>query len=352
MRSPRSRLFLAVVLTAVAIAPLGCGKTPKTVATSWPKVERERVVPEPPRDPVWPLTGLDAPSEDAMESRVVSVKIENSAEARPQTGLDQADIVYETLTEGGITRFNALYHSRSPKVVGPVRSARISDIFIVPQYGALFAHVGGNWGVTNRIKRGKLHDIDQYFNPAPYWRSRDRSAPHNMYMDIAKGRAHGIKARKYPATKELRPFTFVKPGESADASVPSAAALTVPFDDDNKVRWVYDAGSRTYARSINGKPHVDKGSGKQYRTRNIVVMWAKTQGAGKRDVAGSETLEITLSGTGRVSIFRDGRRFDGMWEADLKRPPRFVTEDGQVLRLTPGNSWVEVIPTDYNIIMG
>lgn len=346
----RSRVPAALALAALAVcavAQTGC-KAPKVIDSVWPKAVSERVVPRPAGPPRWPLTGLDAPSAEAAALRIVSVKIENSPPARPQSGLDQADVVYETVTEGGITRFNALFQSRTPKIVGPVRSARPSDFYVISQYHVLFAHCGGESNVQRALAdKTKYEDLDQFFSPAPYWRSRDRSAPHNMYTDIARLRAEGRK-KGFAASREVRGLAFVR---NAAPATPTVTLLTVPFAVGNKVTWRWDAASKTYARSINGKAHVDKVSRKQYRARNLVVMWTQVRPRSHRDAAGSPTVEIVMGGTGRVSVFRDGQRFDGTWEAGASTPPVFRAANGQTIKLSPGVTWFQVIENSQNITM-
>lgn len=346
----RSRVLASVAAAVlfVSIASLSGCKAAGVIDSVWPKAVSERAVAKPTGPSRWPLTGLEAPSAEAVLTRVVSVKIENSRPARPQSGLDQADVVYETVTEGGITRFNALFQSRAPKVVGPVRSARPSDFYVVPQYHALFAHCGGESNVqTTLADRRKYDDLDQFFSPAPYWRSRDRPAPHNMYTDIARLRAEGRK-KGFAAAKEIKGLAF---GPASAATAPGITLLTVPFALDNKVSWRWDAKSRTYARSINGKPHIDRVSKKQYHARNVVVMWAQVVGRSHTDAAGTPTVEIVMAGSGRVSVFRDGRRYDGTWEAGLTGPPAFRATDGHTIKLAPGVTWFQVIENSRNIVM-
>jgi len=348
MRSRTLAVAFATTLIAALVPLSGC-QAPKVIESVWPKAVSERSVPKPAGPPRWPLTGLAAPSLDAARLRVVSVKIENSTPARPQSGLDQADVVYETVTEGGITRFNALYQSRAPKVVGPVRSARVSDFYIVPQYHALFAHVGGESNVMKVFAdRKKYSDMDQFFNPSPYWRSHDRSAPHNTYADVTRIRGEAVRKRKYAAMLEIKGLAF---SLASSAATPTITQLTVPFAPDNKVVWRYDAKSGTYLRSINGKAHVDKTSRKQYRATNVVVLWTQVRGRSRRDAAGSSTVEIVLSGTGRASVFRNGQRYDGTWEAGLDAPPTFRAANGPAIKLAPGNTWFQVIANDQNIVM-
>ena len=348
--TPRTRpVALILIAAAAALALAGCGPKVTTIDSAWPQANAERTVPKPPGPPRWPLTGIDAPDEAATLVRVVCVKIENSPAARPQLGLDKADLVYETVTEGGITRFNALFHSQVAPAVAPVRSARWSDTYIVPQYRALFAHCGGSPDVMAALKKAKnIDDMDQFYNPASYWRMPERSAPHDLALDVAKLREAATEKRGYDATMSVRPFTFDRTAAPTTASI---SAVTIPFSDANIASWVYDGATGKYMRSVNGKPHVDKGSGQQYAARNVVVMWAQVKNTLSQGTHGKPTLNIILNGSGRVTIFRNGTRFDGKWEAGAGSPPMFKGSDGEILRLSPGITWFQVIANNQNITM-
>jgi len=346
MSRPRAiACSLVALLTLVAVS--GC-TAPKVIESAWPKATAERSVPRPAGSVRWPLTGLPAPSPEAITVRVVSVKIENSPAARPQTGLDKADVVYETVTEGGITRFNALFQSQTPPTVGPVRSARPSDFAIVPQYMALFAHCGGDAAVRTELKnRSLFDDMDQFFNPGPYRRDKSRPAPHNLYLNIAQLRVAAVQNRGYEPTATVTGLAFAK---TSVVSSPSVTQVTVPFSSSNVVTWKYSAATGVYARAINGKSHVDKASGKQYTARNVVVLWALTK---KYAAAGatSQVLEIQLTGTGRATVFRNGQRIDGTWRASATTPPVLRDGSGAVIELAAGNTWFQVIGNDQNISM-
>ncbi len=345
MSSRRVSFAMAIVLAAASIATAGC-KASAVIESVWPHASAERSVPKPPAPPRWPLTGLDAPDVASTVTRIVSVKIENSPPARPQSGLDEADVVYETVTEGGITRFNAMFQSHSPTVVGPVRSARLSDLHILPQYHAIFAHCGGDPDVRKELAdRKRFDDLDQFFNPIAFWRSTTRSAPHNLMTDINKLRTQGIVARKYEPTLTVPGFTFRKAPPSQG---PTATVIAVPFAPGNVASWRYDPSSRRYARSINGKPHADAVSQRQYSAANVVVIWARISTA-KITGHGAAFLEIVLTGTGRSSVFRDGRRLDGTWTAGVGSPPVFKAADGSVIKLAPGNTWFQVIANTQDI---
>ncbi|HEY5517892.1 MAG TPA: DUF3048 domain-containing protein [Coriobacteriia bacterium] len=335
---------LALALVASVSALAGC-KGSTTIESLWPAASTERVVPKPAGTPRWPLTGLEAPSFDATTIRVVSVKIENHSGARPQSGLDKADVVYEVISEGGITRFHALFQSQVPKVVGPVRSCRPPDLFLIQQYHSLLAHVGGPKSVRTILASDKTryNDMDQFFNPAAYWRVSTRSAPHNMYMDITKLRGFATTKRGYPASETVTGFEFAR---ASSAATPTVTQLTVPVSASTKSSWRYDPATRTYARSINGTAHKDAVTGKQLTSRNVIVMWANiTPYPG--DTHG--VVQIALTGSGRVSVFIGGQRVDGTWEAGTDAPPRFKDASGAPIKLDPGNTWIQVIGTTQNI---
>jgi hypothetical protein len=341
----------AIVTLSAALAAgallfaTGC-EAGNAVVSAWPLATSERAVPRPPAPPRWPLTGLEAGNVDETLVRVVSVKIENSPPARPQSGLDLADVVYETITEGGVTRFNALFHSAAPKSAGPVRSARWSDTYIVPQYLALFSHCGGKTSLQKELRNKRYSDMDQFFNPAPYVRASDRSAPHNLYVDVGKLREDAIAKRGYAATAQIRGFEFDR---SEKLTTPTVTLLTVPFNPDNKVSWSFDAASKKYLRSINGKPHKDRVSDRQYSARNVVVLWARTLPRPEKDVAGTPVVEIVLTGNGQAAVFRDGQRLDGRWETQGDAPPVFKTGDGKAIKLAPGVTWFQVIASDQDV---
>ncbi|MDZ4177782.1 MAG: DUF3048 domain-containing protein [Coriobacteriia bacterium] len=342
-----SRLFsrLPHVLLAILVSVIaaGCSAEEVAVTSPWPVAQAERVIDKPAPPPIWPLTGLAA-SDSALPTarRIVSVKVENSPAARPQSGLQLADVVYESITEGGITRFNCMFHSQIPETVGPVRSARFSDVKLVPQYAPLFAFSGANSRVNAAIRSAGLQNLSQDAGISNgYSRVRSRPAPHNLYLDLGKIREEGVK-RGFPATQELRRLNFER-GVSNPGALP-AAGISIPFSTANRVEWTYDAAADAYVRANNGSVHKDALTGEQLRATNVVVMWAKatpTQPAG--------TYDIALTGSNRVSVFRNGQRIDGTWNAAADSPPTFSAADGSPVRLSPGNTWFQVVSTEVNI---
>ncbi|MBN2823226.1 MAG: DUF3048 domain-containing protein [Coriobacteriia bacterium] len=341
------RVLGVVALCSVLLVPAGCkGDDSPGVVSHWPEATTERTVSKPVEPPRWPLTGLDAPSEEAISQRIISVKIENSPAARPQTNLQLADVVYESVTEGGITRFNALFQSNTPDKLGPVRSARLSDIYIVPQYDALFVFSGSSSSVSSRIKSASIANLSEDAGVTyPFYRGTDRARPHNLYVVLEKVREEAEK-RGMTTTQTVNGLAFDQRAIEASTAV---TEISIPFSSANSVVWTYDAASGRYLRVNNGAKHTDNGTGEQISARNVVVIWAKHNVASK-DVVGSTTYEIVLSGSGRASVFHDGMRIDGTWEAGTDAPPVFKADDGTQIKLAPGNTWMQVVQPSVNIV--
>lgn len=343
----RSLAAALAVLLAFALFASGCTKKSVEVTSAWPIAISERSVPQPAEPVVWPLTGKPGPDAASIARRPLSVKIENSPSARPQSGLNQADVVYETLAEGGITRFNCVFHSSVPKTVGPVRSARLSDLWVVPQYHGLFFFSGASTSVNAAVRRAKLPNLSEDAGVSfPYFRSAQRSAPHNLYLDTKKAFQEATK-RKMAIVAQVPRLQFA--ARSATAT-PTISSIFIPFSQANTVDWDYDATKRAYLRKNNGKKHLDAMTDNQVAAKNVVVMWVKYIPI-SHDKVGSVTYDVALGGSGRVSVFAGGQRTDGTWSATRDTPPRFKDASGKTIKLAPGNTWFQVIPLSVNITM-
>lgn len=342
---PRRTTMIASIFL-VAFLLTGCQKPITQVTSPWPVADAERKTPQPPVSPRWPYTGMEATDADGPQRRPLSIKIENSNVSRPQVGLNSADVVYETIVEGGITRFNCIFHSKVPKTVGPVRSARLSDQWIVPQYDGLLYFSGRSASVGRVLAKHKIPDLEHGKASAAYYRVRDRAAPHNLFMDTTKAYSVAQK-RNYRVTSNAKPLQYDR---RAVVATPTITEIRIPFSQANRVEWRYNAENRLYRRSNNGSVHRDKATGNAVTARNVVVMWAKYTQA-TNDMVGSVTWDINMGGEGRVSIFRDGQRYDGTWTADRQTPPRFADKDGKPIRLAAGRTWFQVIPLAGKITM-
>lgn len=282
------------------------------------------------------------PLDDASLARLrpVAVKIDNAPAARPQVGLDQACVVYEHMAEGGITRFTAIYHTEETEV-GPVRSARRIDLHIVPQYQALFAHVGGAPAEMAAIRASKLLDVDQFFNAESYYFTRQRPAPSNVYTTISNIRARA-DALGYGREATLEGFPLSeKPPEGGRP----ATQIIVPYHPTSQGEFRYDPQAGDYLRYTAGRPHVDQATGQIIRASTVIVQKAPSWIASyTEDAGGAPTLDFDLVGEGPATVFRDGMAFDGKWvRTSLGGWTRFYDETGQVIPLAPGKIWISVV---------
>lgn len=300
--------------------------------------QAQRPSPQPEPEPaVWPLTGEEAPDEGATRARIVSVKIENSPAARPQAGLNEADIVYELVTEGGITRFHAVFHSQAPDRVGPVRSARPPDLTIVQQYGSVLLYSGANRVVKQQIEESNIDALTETTGARALERSAQRRAPHNLYANVGTAR-EVAEERGYEAEQDAPQLLF---GAAPSAAGTSAAEAEIPFNGANQVVWTWDAEARRYARGLNGEAQVDEETNEPFQAANVVVLFAEFV---EGDRPGTNDFRLETSGD--VILFRDGKRFEGEWRASQQEPPRFSVDGGEDLPLALGPTWIEVLPAE------
>ncbi len=329
---PRLKYFLLIALMFIVT---GCqsGNPDKPVqgpALNPPApVSPAPTLPAPPPK-LNPVTGLVS---KADKSAVVAVMVENTPEARPQSGLDKAEVVYEMYAEGGITRFMALYHENDATVVGPVRSARTYFVTMVRQWNAGYAHAGGNQDALDLLRKWGIQDLDEIYRlPEPYWRDSSRRAPHNLYTNTERLR----RFIKQPGRLPTWPF------EEISASGGPAQSVTIPFNSFTKTTYRYDPASGIYLRFIGDRPHADKVTGAQLEAANVIIQYAVHRPGGDEPGA----VDITLSGKGRAEYLREGKKYSGYWQKPgLDQETEFFLEDGTRFKLRPGNTWIEVVPT-------
>jgi hypothetical protein len=343
-------LAAIVVAATVAVFALTRPAPPEPLAPEEPMAIDDGPVVMPAPEPeriVFPLTGLEAADKAATLSRTLSVKIENTPMARPQTGISSADVVYETVTEGGITRFNCLFQSKVPEEVGPVRSARLSDLSIVPEYNALFFFSGANSYVNSQIKAAELSNMSHGKASSLYHRVGYREAPHNLYLSLAQ--SYGLATEKGFATTVEKPrgLEFSYDGTEginpAWATAPSAANITLTFSYSYVAEWAWDAGRGVYLRSMDG-PNIDAATDEQIAATNLVVLRTSYV-----DAPDDKTLFLSLKGKGEATLFLGGKRLEGTWESDGTTPPRFKDATGAPILLIPGTTWFQVMDPSWDM---
>lgn len=292
------------------------------------------------------LDGKPVRTKAETSSRVVGIMIDNHPNARPESGVAKAKIVYEAPVEGGLTRYLAIFDSKQNVAeVGPVRSARLYFLDWLQEYGdALYLHSGGSPEALEAIKTRKIFDANEFFFGNYYQRSKDRQAPHNLYTNsdswVKILDKYGSKKAKFVASQAWKYAKLV------GKTIASQGELKIPFSETNIVSWVYDAKKLDYVRRLNGKPETDK-DGTAVRARNILV-----QVTAVKEINGDSKgrMEITTTGSGDAIILKKGSVTYGVWKKDsLTSRTRFYDKSNKEIVLVPGNTWVEIVPTDTNI---
>jgi Protein of unknown function (DUF3048) N-terminal domain/Protein of unknown function (DUF3048) C-terminal domain len=285
-----------------------------------------------------PLSGVQV--DPALARRpVTAIMIENSLDARPQSGLQDAGVVFEAIAEGGITRFIALYQDSRPQYVGPVRSLRPYYIDFASSFDAAIAHVGGSPEALSQIRSGGK-DLDQFFNSGSYWRQPTRDAPHNVYTSF--DRLDALNQLKGYSASSFTPWP-----RKAEAKLKTPTAKSIDLNissGDFNVHYDYNAASNSYLRSEGGRPHLvtasaDDKTGVQLKPKVVIalVMDYGIESDGKHS-------QYQTNGSGQLYVFQDGGVQTGTWsKADRASQFVFTDDSGKPLTLNPGQTWVSII---------
>ena len=270
----------------------------------------------------------------------VAIIVENSVDARPQTGLAEADLVYEALAEGGITRFMAVYVNGSPRVVGPVRSARHYFVSLAAELEAPLVHVGSSPQGYSLLRQLGLPDLDETYGHDGFWRSSARLAPHNAYTSVAAARA-ALAARGAPTQGSWGGLLFDDgPRAAAGPAAPIADLEYRPWR--YRVQYRYEPERGTYARFMDGLAHLDAESGDQIRAGTVVVLSVKSW-----VVDQDGRLDMALVGEGPATYFLDGVAVDGTWrKATAGGVTHFLDQAGQPVSFHRGPVWFQLIPPE------
>ena len=283
--------------------------------------------PTPSRPPTDFLTGARV-----SDNEVIAVKVENIAAARPQIGLRFADIVFAEQVEGAQTRLIAVYHTRFPSRVEPVRSARSTDVQLLPLFGKPgLVYSGANANVQGKLERASIVPIERST------RDHARVAPHNVSVNLA-AIAQGAKAGRVAIGRARDigwTFAASAPQWSAAASAPTPSAK---IGNDT---FTFDYSGGSYVVKWRGRPYQDGLSHAKATTDNVVVMSVHDHPDGNRDVIGSPSVMSDTVGTGKVTIYRDGKQLTGTWKRTSSSGALTFTDSaGRDIPLAPGKTWV------------
>ena len=299
--------------------------------------------------PACPLTGAPVPGGGPVPQRpALAIKVTNYATARPQTGLNKADIVFEEPVEGGITRFAAVFQCQDASLVGPVRSARNIDIGILGQFGQpLLAHVGGIAPVISNIDASPIINLDLGAHATVVQHVPGRVAPYDTYASTS-------------ALWDLRPTDTTTPAPifSYSTTVPSGngvtpvASVAVPFSSNSTVVWRYSQRARAFQRFYGTTPDT-LSTGAQETAANVIVQFVQvTYGPWAENSTGGMEVQANLydAASGPALIFRNGVEIPATWSrSSLGTATSFVTSSGQTAVLQPGQTWVELVPNTITV---
>lgn len=287
--------------------------------------------------PVAPLTGLPDPTGVAQHRSALTVKIDNTPQAMPQYGIEDADVVYEEIVEGDITRLAAIFNSHLPSVVGPVRSIRRTDREIVFPIGGVFAASGGAEYALRSIATAPVKVYTEANAGDAMFRSSTRAVPHNLFAYAARLMAKDGKPRPPPALFTYRPAGATFPG-------PAVKSFSVNFLAGYAVSYGWNGATRSWDRSIFGEPDLTA-NGTRLAPKNVIVMFVNYVGG-----VGVIDSYAQLIGSGPVDVFSAGHLERGTWtRPNLRHRTVYRTADGQVIKLTPGQTWVELLASSMTV---
>ena len=334
----RTAVIVTGLVSLAATAACG-GSEPKPVASVTPetKVSEGTVTTE--AAPLAPLTGLPDANGATKSRPSLAVKIDNAPDARPQAGLDVADVVYEEVVEGGTTRFIAILHSAAPPLAGPVRSVRPMDPDILAAYHGLFAYSGGIPAFVSLMRKAPVQDVNVDVATDAYSWDKSRRAPHNTFISPEKlwPKAKGDNAAPPQAMFEYR--ATGAPFGDADAT-----GVSITYGPRASATYDWDAPSATWKRTQNGTPHMTA-SGAQVAPDNLVVQFVTTRTLGYRDQSGTNVVESEVVGSGDAWILSGGRITKGKWSKSSQTAvTKYTDAAGNPVKLAAGRTWVHFAP--------
>lgn len=381
----QKRFFTLLTFTLLMVSLSGCGSpselptatptktpTPESVAAAAPAPATEIPTPLPPppatdtpvpaAEPptavpqpgnIAPFTGLPVDDPARLQRRPIFICVNNDPVGRSaHWGLSQADLVYEYTVDGfTITRLTAMYQSQDAARVGPVRSARYPNVWLVDSYDGVLACSGGSDAIRYILKNevGFPYldaDIDDPSNVVYF---QNIGSDYRTRLQIG---TDGVRRWLADTQNEIN---WSRPGFEFDQNPPGseaggASAITIPYPGGNTVQWQYDANAGGYIRIQGGVQQVDPATGKAIVAQNVILVGAVHQLTDiVEDSLGTKGVNIELWGFGDLRVFRDGKAYEGTWRAESGVPPRWIGPGEVVIKLHPGQSWVQVVQSVQDV---
>jgi hypothetical protein len=297
-----------------------------------------------------PLTGVEPDNEADLDRPAVAIKVENAQVAYPLSGLQDAELVYEELVEGGVTRFMVMYHCTDSKQVGPVRSARVVDPAIMSPKTKILAYSGENKPVLEALTKADIVRIDESNAKGSMERvpREGLTAEHTLYADSAKIRE--VASEKFNDRPADELFDF----GDLNGNSRGAGTIDINFSDLTNVKYVFSGGSYRRFQPVD-QPFVDASTGEQIEVDNILIEEHEIKNSDTiKDIEGNPSTEIVdETGKGRAFLFRDGKVIEGTWSRKTTDEPTvYETAGGDAMTFKPGNIWIHLLPSKKGEIKG
>lgn len=342
LKLPKS-LLLAMCLLLLLAACSSKGKEPAPdEPEDTPEDQPVGIIedePEPEAEPAFRYMFTGLPAEEENRSRPYAVVVENQLHARPQTGLTEADVVYEVLAEGDITRFMAIFQSHVPDVIGPVRSIRPYFIELGTSVDGVIVHAGWSPEAERILLGGSIAYINEVKggDHVYFWRSKDRVAPHNVYTS-AELMAKGAEDKKYRKDWKETSLTFFDEAPEPE-TLPGEAAreAEIRYYRSYAVQYKYDEEQGKYLRFMDGDPHTDKESGEQIAASNVLIAVTDHK---VLDSVGRRAVNV--KGPGKGWLMQGGKIREISWE--MKDGFIRAFSAGEEQKLLPGQTWIQIVP--------
>ena len=339
------RRCLSCLLVFIFMSTTGCSSSTKTNSTAAPtSVSTVAVTPTPAILQVLRSKTSGKVLNAPVVYKPIGIMIENSPAARPQTGLQSADVVYEAPVEGSYTRFFCLFNDTLPTTAGPVRSARVYFMRLQQEWDSAYVHFGGTEGVNgadiysedvSKHIKTRINFLKGNFT-SYYWRSKDRIAPHNAYTNLQKLQT------LMQQEANGRTFQF---DENSTYPGNAIAEITIPFNG-SITTYKYDSKNDVLVRYMGGKEFKDAATNKAITVKNLIVQFSHFH----HDNLPSGLWLCDLVGSGKAEFFINGKHVIGTWErSSYESPTVYKDANGKEIVLRPGNTWIAVHPDNVNI---
>lgn len=333
-----SRCVPLVAIAASALLLCACGGVPVDLIVATPTEDPRPVADAAPVGVAFaPLRG--APGDAAaLRHPSIAVKIDNHWDARPQIALNRTDLVFEELVEGGLTRYVAVWHSDVPDLVGPVRSIRPMDPLIASPLGGIIAYSGGQQYFVDLMHATPVVNLVGDLDDGTYFdRADDRPGPHDMVLAAAD--AVAANASLPPPPVQFA-YGTADPLAASGLAAASTTRIELVFSESSRPSWEWDPTAYAWLRSQDGTPDLEA-SGERVHATNVVTLRVAIEWPFE------EVPMTALAGSGEAWVSAGGRTAHGTWaKADSGAPIVLTADDGSLLRLAPGNTWVELVPLE------